>query len=62
VLDHDHGVPDVAQPLERRDHLDVVLGVQPDARLVEHVQHAHEAGTDLRGEPDALRLPAGKGA
>ena len=58
VLDDDHGVADVAQALERRDHLDVVLRVQADARLVEHVEHAHQAGADLRRQPDALRLAA----
>ena len=58
VLDDDHRVADVAQPLERRDHLDVVLRVQADARLVEHVEHAHQAGADLRRQPDALRFAA----
>jgi hypothetical protein len=43
VLDDDHGVADVAKPLDGRDHLDVVFRVQPDARLVQHVQHAHQA-------------------
>ena len=30
--------------------------MQADGGLVEDVEHAHEAGADLRGEPDALRL------
>ena len=58
VLDDDHGVADVAKPLDRRDHLDVVFRMQPDARLVEHVEHAHQARADLRRQPDALRLAA----
>ena len=58
VLDDDDGVADVAQALERRDHLDVVLRVQADARLVEHVEHAHQARADLRRQADALRLAA----
>ena len=58
VLDDDDGVADVAQALERRDHLRVVLRVQADARLVEDVEHAHQAGADLRRQPDALRLAA----
>ena len=62
VLDDDHGVADVAQALERRDHLDVVLRVQADARLVEHVEHAHQPRADLRGQPDALRFAAGQRA
>ena len=43
VLDHEHGVAEVAQPLERRDQLLVVALVQPDRRLVEDVQHARPA-------------------
>ena len=62
VLDDDHGVADVAQALERRDHLHVVLRMQPDARLVEHVEHAHQPRADLRRQADALRLAAGERA
>jgi hypothetical protein len=62
VLDDDHGVADVAQPLDRRDHLDVVFGMQPDAGLVEDVEHPHQARSDLRRQPDALRLAAGERA
>ena len=60
VLDDDHGVAEVAQPLERRDEPRVVALVQADGRLVEDVEHAHQSGADLRGEPDALRLAAGQ--
>jgi hypothetical protein len=35
--------------------------VESDARLVEHVEDAHEPLADLRGEPDALRLSARQG-
>src|SRR3954470_15513306 len=58
VLDDDDGVADVAQTLDRADHLDVVLRVEPDAGLVEDVEHAHQAGSDLRGQSDPLRLAA----
>jgi hypothetical protein len=34
----------------------VVALVQPDRRLVEHVEHADQAGADLAGQADALRL------
>ena len=54
VLDDDHGVTDVAEPFDRRDHLDVVFRMKPDARLVEDVEHPHQPGTDLRRESDAL--------
>ena len=60
VLDHEHGVAEVAQALERAEQPGVVALVQADARLVEDVQHAHQACADLRGQPDALRLAAGE--
>ncbi len=60
VLDHDHGVAEVAQPAQRLEQPRVVALVQADRRLVEHVEHAGEAGADLRGEPDALALAAGQ--
>ena len=60
VLDDDEGVAEVAQPDQRLDEPVVVALVQPDGRLVQHVEHADQAGADLGGEPDALRLAAGQ--
>ena len=48
VLDHDHGIAQIAQPLQRLDHFDVVFGMQPDAWFVQHVQHSHQARPNLR--------------
>ena len=62
VLDDDDGVAEVAQAHERVDQPLVVALVQPDRRLVEHVEHADEAAPDLRREADALRLAAGERA
>ena len=61
VLDHDHGVAQIAQALERGDEPLVIALVQADRRLIEDVQHAHEARADLGGQTDALGLAAGKG-
>ena len=58
VLDDDHGVAEVAQALQRRDQPLVVALVQADRRLVEDVEHAHQARADLRRQPDPLRLAA----
>ena len=58
VLDDDHRVAEVAQPLERPDQALVVALVQADRRLVEDVEHADERRADLRGQPDPLRLAA----
>src|SRR5690606_23048155 len=60
VLDHDHRVAQVAQPLQRAQQALVVALVEADGRLVEHVHHAHQAGADLAGQADALGLAAGQ--
>ena len=60
VLDHDDGVAQVAQAAQRAEQALVVPLVQPDARLVEDVEHADQAGADLGGQPDALGLAAGE--
>jgi len=60
VLDHDHRVAEVAQAGEGAEQALVVALVQADRGLVEHVHHADQAGADLAGEPDALRLAAGE--
>ena len=58
VLDDDHRVAEVAEPLERPDQLRVVALMQPDRGLVEDVEDADQAGADLGREPDPLRLAA----
>ena len=58
VLDDEHRVAEVAQPLERRDQPLVVALVQPDRRLVEDVEHADQRRADLGRQPDPLRLAA----
>ena len=58
VLDDEDGVAEVAQPFERADEPVAVDRVQADRWLVADVEHAHERGADLRGEPDALRFAA----
>ena len=61
VLDNDQRVAEIAQPGQRLDQPVVVPLVQPDRRLVQHVEHTDQAGPDLRGQPDPLRLTAGQG-
>ena len=60
VLDHDHGVAEVAQAHERVDEPLVVALVQPDRGLVEDVEDADQAAADLRRQPDPLRLSPGE--
>ena len=56
MLDHDHGIPEIAQAFERFEKPLIVALVQSDARLVENVEHAHQPRSDLSREPDALGL------
>ena len=58
VLDHEHGVAEVAQALERVEQPAVVALVQADRRLVEDVEHADQARADLGRQADALPLAA----
>ena len=62
VLDHDHRVAEPAQAPQRVEQARIVALVQPDRRLVEHIEHAGEARADLRSKPDALALAAGQRA
>ena len=61
VLHHNDRIADIAQTAQRLDHLDVVFGMEAKGRLVEHVEHAHQARADLRGQANALSLAAGEG-
>src|SRR5581483_10593886 len=47
VLDDNHRVAEVAQPHECVEQPPVVALVEPDGRLVEHVQHADQPAADL---------------
>ena len=58
MLDDDERVAHVSQPHEGVDETAVVALVQPDGRLVEHVEHTHQARADLGGQPDPLGLTA----
>ena len=60
VLDHDQRVAQVAKLLQRGDQPGVVARVQPDRRLVEHVEHAAQSAAHLAGQADALRFAAGE--
>ena len=62
MLDHDHGIAEVAQPLQRVQQPRIVALVQADRGLVQHIEHAGQPRADLRGEPNALALAAGQGA
>ena len=56
VLDDEHRVAEVAQADERVDQAVVVALVQPDRRLVEHVEHADQAAS-RSGRPGGCAAP-----
>ncbi len=58
VLDHNDGVAQVSQLLQRVEQAAIVALVQPDAGLIEDVEHAHQAAPYLAGETDALPFAA----
>ena len=58
VLDDEHRVAEVAQALERVEEAAIVALVQPDRRLVQDIEHADQARSDLGGQADALPLAA----
>ena len=60
VLDDDHRVAHVAEPLEGGDQAVVVARMQADRGLVEDVEHADQPGPDLAGQADPLGLAAGE--
>ena len=40
VLDHNDGIPEIAQPTQRADEARIIALMQTDAGLVEHIEHA----------------------
>ena len=58
VLHDQHRVAEVAQPLQGPDQPLVIQRMQPNRRLVAHIQHAHQRRADLGGQTDPLRFAA----
>lgn len=61
VLDHQQGVPLVAQGGQGVEQTLVVARVEADGGFVEDVENAAQVGSELGGEPDALGFASGKG-
>ena len=60
VLDDDQRVAEIPKAFQRVQKLCVVALMEPDARLVEDVEHADQSAADLRRQTDALAFAAGK--
>ena len=61
VLDDEDGVAQVAQLLKNMNQPRRVPGVQPDGRLVQNIERAHQLRAERGGQLNALRLAAGEG-
>ena len=61
VLYHDDGVAQITQILQGLDELHIVALVQPNARLIQNIEHPHQLRADLCRQPDALGLATRKG-
>jgi hypothetical protein len=61
VFDHHHRRPLIAQPFEHSDEARVVLGMEPDRRLIEDVGDTGQLHPQLRREADPLRFATGEG-
>ena len=62
VLDDEHGVAAIAQPLHHADELAHVARMQADARLVEDEERVDQRIAEARGEIDALDFAAAERA
>src|SRR5438045_9468193 len=61
VLNDDHGIAEISQPLQSREQASVIALVQPDRRLVQDVEHAGKPRAYLRCKADALAFTAREG-
>lgn len=58
VLDYQQRVAQIGQMAQSLQKLLVILLMQTDAWFVQDIEHAHQAGTDLRRQSDSLRFSA----
>ena len=61
MLNHNESVADVTQMLQGGNQPLVIPLMQANRRLIEHVQHPRQTGSDLGGKANTLRFPARKG-
>ncbi|MNN52649.1 hypothetical protein D3C81_1673610 [compost metagenome] len=61
VLDHDHGVTQIAQVVQGGEQAVVVALMKTDGRLIKDIHHPDQPRTNLAGKADPLRFAAGQG-
>ena len=54
MLHHDHGVAQIPHLDQGIDQAAVIPLMQADGRFVQYIDHSHQPGTDLGGQPDPL--------
>ena len=62
MLHHDDRITAIAERSQQIQQVLIVCRVQPDTRLIEHVNHAHQPHPKLRCQTHPLRLAAGQRA
>ena len=60
MLNNQHRISQIAQMRERFKQPVVIARVQADGRFIQHVKNTAQLRSDLRRQPDTLRLAAGK--
>src|SRR5579872_5017461 len=58
VFHDEYGIAKIAKLLKRGEQPMIIARVQPDGRLIEHIEHAAKPRADLSGQANALRLAA----
>ena len=61
MFHHDQGVAQVPQVTQGAQQLFIVPLVQTNGRLIQNIQHTHQAGADLGSQTNALAFAAGQG-
>ena len=61
VLDDQDRITQVTEALEALEQALIIALMQTNARLVEDIEHPHQARTNLRCQANALAFPTGEG-
>ena len=62
MFDNQHCIAKITQPHQGCKQPVIVALMQADRRFIKHIENAGEAGANLRGKTDALRLATGQGS
>ena len=60
MFDHDQGIAQITQTLQRCQKFVIILLMQTDTRFVQNIGNTYQTGTDLGRQTDTLCLSSGK--